>query len=150
MSYDELVAAATVGVSRRPVQISGLAGPAAEHAGVLDQDDPAAAVLDAAALLATARRAGVMPRAGVRSPAPAGADTVQELPMLAGQLLAQVLSDPLLLAGLLTAAGDAGYRAPAPLLPALLDAAVKHAALRPAVAAVLGERGRWLARHRAD
>ncbi len=58
--------------------------------------------------------------------------------------------DKELLADLLKAAGDAGYVASAPLLPDLLDAAVRTTALRPVVAAVLGVRGRWLAGHRTD
>ena len=40
--------------------------------------------------------------------------------------------------------------ASAPLLPDLLDAAVRTIALRPAVIAVLGVRGRWLAEQRPD
>jgi len=150
VSYDELVAAATVGVSRRPVHIAGLAGPAADYAGVVDLGDPAAGLLDAAALLASARRAAAQPTPGVACPEPAGPDTVPELPAGAGEVLTQVLPDTALLADLLAAAADAGYRAPAPLLVTLLDAAVKNVAVRPAVAAVLGTRGRWLARHRAD
>lgn len=149
VSYDDLVAAATIGLSRRPIPITGLAGPAARHAGLLDRDDPAAAALDAAALLITSRRAGARPAAGVTCPSPATADTAPELPARAGDALARVRTDPALLADLLTAAASAGYRAPAPMLPVLLDAAVKHADLRPAVAAVLGNRGRWLAAHRA-
>jgi len=58
--------------------------------------------------------------------------------------------DAPLLAGLLMIAAARGYRAPAPLLPALLDAAVREPALRSPVRAVLGERGRWLAGHRED
>ena len=73
------------------------------------------------------------------------------LRQLGGQAAAGfAAADSELLAGLLTAASEAGYLAPAPLLPDLLDAAVRTAALRPAVAAVLGERGRWLAGHRPD
>jgi Family of unknown function (DUF5691) len=150
VSYDELVAAATVGVSRRPVHIAGLTGAAAAYAGVVDQGDAAAGLLDAAALLASAWRAGVQPASGVACREPAGPDAVPELPARAGEALAQVVPDTALLADLLTAAADAGYRAPAPLLVTLLDAAAKNAAVRPAVAAVLGTRGRWLARHRAD
>ena len=80
MSYADLVAAATVGVSRRPVRVTGLAGPAGAHAAVLDRDDPAVAVLDAAALLVSVQRAGVLPTAGVTAPAPADPDTAAELP----------------------------------------------------------------------
>jgi hypothetical protein len=150
LSYDELVAAATVGVSRRTVHVTGLVGLAAGYAGVVDLGDPAAALLDAAALLASARRAGVQPAPAIACPGPAGADPVPEFSVRAGEVLAQVLPDTTLLADLLAAAADAGYRAPAPLLVALLDVAAKNAAVRPAVAAVLGARGRWLARHRAD
>ena len=151
MSYADLVAAATVGVSRRPVFVTGLAGPAAAHSAVLDRDDPAVALLDAAALLVSTDRAGALPTEGVTPPAPAGPDTVPELPAAAAQVLEQaVVVEPALLADLLTAAAASGYRAPPPTLPDLLDAAVKNPAARQAVAAVLGARGRWLARHRPD
>jgi hypothetical protein len=151
MSYPDLVATATVGVARRPVQVTELAGPAAEHAGVLDREDPAIAVLDAAALLVTARRAGVRPATGLVCPAPAGRDTAPELPARAAEVLATAgVADLDLLADLLAAAAASGYLAPAPMLPALLDAAAKYPAVREAVAGVLGARGRWLAGHRAD
>jgi hypothetical protein len=151
MSYADLVAAATVGVGRRPELVTSLAGPAAAHAGVLSAADPAASVLDAAALLTVARRAGWQPETGVSYPGPAAADGALELPPRAAALLGRTAeADAGVLTDLLTAAGTAGYRAPAPLLPALLDAAVRDRTLRPAVADVLGQRGRWLAAHRAD
>jgi hypothetical protein len=151
LSYDDLVAVATVGVARRPELVTGLAGPAAAYAHVLSRADPAASVLDAAALLTVARRAGWPPVPGVRRPEPAAADAAPELSPRAARLLGQAReADAGLLADLLTAAAAAGYRAPAPLLPDLLDAATSDRALRPAVAGVLGQRGRWLAAHRAD
>ena len=151
MSYADLVAVATVGVSRRPVPLTGLAGPAAAHAGLLDREDPAVAVLDAAALLVSTHRAGVLPAEGLTPPAPADPDTAPEVPQRAAIALAVAgAADPALLADLLAAAATSGYLAPAPLLPSLLDAAVKDRAARPAVIAVLGARGRWLAAHRAD
>lgn len=151
VSYDDLVTVATVGVSRRPLPITGLAGAAAAHVGVLDRDDPAAAVLDAAALLAAGRRAGALPVSGITCPAPAPVDPAPELSPRAAKVLDRALgAGPALLADLLIAAGERGYRAPAPLLPSLLDAAVRDARLRPAVAGVLGARGRWLAAHRPD
>lgn len=150
-SFEDLVTAATVGLSRRPMEITALAGAAVGHEGVLDAADPAAALLDAAALYTVASRAGVRPAADVASPAPAEQETAPELPTRAANLLLQAAApDQALLADLLTAAGQAGYRLPAPLLPALLDAAVRSKALRPAVASVLGARGRWLAAYRPD
>ena len=68
VSYDDLVAAATVGLSHRPLHVTGLSGAAAGHAGVLDPGDQAAALLDAAALMVAARRAGVRPATGCRLP----------------------------------------------------------------------------------
>jgi hypothetical protein len=151
VSYDDLVTVATVGVSRRPLPITGLTGVAAAHAGVLDRDDAAATVLDAAALLAAARRAGALPVSGIARPAPAPVDQAPELSPRAAKVLDRARGgDPALLADLLAAASEHGYRAPAPLLPSLLDAAVRDACLRPPVAAVLGARGRWLAAHRPD
>jgi hypothetical protein len=151
MSYDDLVSAAAVGLSRRQWHVTGLAGPAAEHTGLLDGDDPAAALLDAAALMVTARWAGARPASGITCPAPAATDTAPELPARAADLLERIrVLEPGLLADLLRAAGDVGYRVPAPALPVLLDAAVKDPVLRPAVAEVLGGRGRWLAAHRSD
>jgi uncharacterized protein DUF5691 len=149
LSYEDLVAAATVGLGHSRLRVTGLPGPAASHAGVLDPGDPAAALLDAAALMTTARRAGVRPAVAQAPTGPVPADTRPELSARAADLLGRARgSDPALLADLLTLAARNGYRAPAPLLPALLDAAVKDYTLRPPVAAVLGARGRWLARHR--
>jgi hypothetical protein len=148
LTYEDLVAAATVGLSHRPLQITGLSGAADEHAGLLDPGDEAAALLDAAALLVTARRAGVRPVPGpARLPAAAD-DTAPELSSRAAGLLRE--AGPALLGDLLGLAAGHGYRAPAPLLPVLLDAAVRDRGLTTAVAGVLGARGRWLAGHRAD
>jgi hypothetical protein len=148
VTYDDLVTAATVGLSHSPLQVTALAGVAAEHAAVLDSADQAGALLDAAALLTAARRAGVLPVAGITPLPAAAADAAAELPAGAARLLRG--GSPELLADLLAEAASGGYRAPAPLLPALLDAAAKDSSLRPAVAAMLGARGRWLAQHRPD
>jgi hypothetical protein len=148
-SYDDLVVAATVGLSRRPLPVTAADNGATSNSAAVSQD-PADVLLDAAALHAVARRAGMLPARGVSAPPPMAADAAPELPPRAAQALRQATSDPDLLADLLLAAADAGYRAPAPLLPLLLDAAARTVALRPAVNATLGTRGRWLAAHRAE
>jgi hypothetical protein len=151
LEYEDLVTAATVGLARRPLQISGLAGPAGERAGLLDRDDPAAALLEAAALMAGARRAGVRLSGGISVPVPPAVDDAPELPGRAVEALERLRpASPTVTGDLLGAAARAGYLAPAPLLPAWLDAAVRDAGLRPAVAGVLGARGRWLAARRPD
>ena len=152
--YDDLVTAATVGITRKPVAVTGLGGPAAGYDSVLDAGDPAAALLDAAALLTVARRAGIQPRRGVTVPAPP-ADSAPALPGRAAAVLLELcwpvsysLADNAdLLASLLSAAADAGYVATGQLLAGLLDAATDDPALRPAAARVLGVRGRWLAQY---
>ena len=162
-SFDDLVTAATVGLSRKPFAVTELDGPAAAVAGALDTRDPATALLDAAALMTVARRAGFRPERGIVGSAATPASPAEEAPelspraerslrQLGGAQLAPgfAAGDKELLADLLTAAGEAGYVASAPLLPDLLDASVRTTALRPVVAAVLGVRGRWLAGHRTD
>jgi hypothetical protein len=151
VSYDDLVAAATVGLSHSPLPVTTLAGAAAGHEAVLAKDDQAAALLDAAALMTAARRAGVLPAAGVAVPPAAATDAAAaaELPAGAARLIRR-LGSPQLLADLLTEAASRGYRAPAPLLPFLLDLAARDKALRRAVAGVLGTRGHWLAQYRPD
>ena len=172
LSFDDLVAVAALGVSRKGFAAPELDGPAAGYAGVLDAGDPAAALLDAAALLTVAGRAGMLPPRGIRDDgrdgpprgsageAAAGASRQRELSARGARLLARLggLNRPpgsvgkgqALLADLLIAMCQAGYVLPAPLLPDLLDTASRAAALRPLVAAVLGPRGVWLTGHRAD
>lgn len=161
LSYDDLVAAATVGIARRPIAVTGLGGPGIGYDAVLDADDPAAALLDAAALLTVARRAGVQPRRGVTVPAPP-ADSAPALSARAVEALRQLCwpsgywsrSSPLpegeLLAELLTAAADAGYLATGPFLTDLLEVSIASPAVRPAITRMLGARGRWLAWYRPE
>ena len=183
VSFDDLVTVAALGVSRKGFAAAELDGPAAGYAGVLDPGDPAAALLDAAALLTVAGRAGVPPRAwrgdahdeppdgaaeggqsgaaaaiaGGRSAragrerelSPRGGRLLARLGGLAGQRVSAAKGTELL-GDLLAAMRDAGSVLPAPMLPDLLDIAVRTAALRPLIASVLGPRGVWLAGHRPD
>lgn len=161
VTFDDLVAVATLGVSRKGFAAADLDGPAAGYVGVLDTRDPAAALLDAAALLTVAARAGVQlqrdtaPRAAVA----VTANGERELSARGSQVLARIGMDRLLgpvahrtglLGDLLTAMREAGFVLPAPLLPNALDIALRAPELKPTVASVLGTRGRWLAAHRAD
>ena len=150
-TYTDLVTAVTIGLNQRPLPVTALACRAGAHAAVLGTGDPAGLVLDAAALLTAARRAGLHARP---TPLPGAAppDLAPELSPVASSVVASDVcgDNPALLADLLGAAAAAGFRAAAPVLPALLDAAVRNRSLQPAVRAVLGERGRWLAAQRAD
>jgi len=146
-----VVAAATVGLAQRPLSITELPGPAAAHAHVLP-DEPATALLAAAALLDAASRAGGLVPRPVPLPAAAPDDPAPELSPGAADVLRDVLAggDREVLADLLGLAGRAGVRLPPPDLPAVLAAATAHRALREPVAAVLGARGRWLAAQHPD
>ncbi|MGW4230935.1 DUF5691 domain-containing protein [Streptomyces sp. NPDC004980] len=149
--WEELVTSALLGTDRRPLRRTPGAGPA----------DGSAALLDAAALHTVRRRAALLPAAGAPAPEPAPADPRPPLPVAARHRLAQLLADRSTPSGggrrgtapdltelipqWLAAAGARGFRAPAELLPALLDAARARTDLRPHALAFAGPRGLWLA-----
>lgn len=149
--WEELVTSALLGIDRRPLRRMPGAGPV----------DGPAALLDAAALHTVRRRAALLPAAGAPAPEPAPVDTRPPLPAAARHRLAQLLADRSTPSGggrrgtapdltelipqWLASAGARGFRAPAELLPALLDAARARTDLRPHALAFAGPRGLWLA-----
>jgi hypothetical protein len=117
--------------------------------------DPAGALLDHAALLTVARRAGRQ-AGSAAPPEPAAADPRPAVSPAAGRRLARILSgeNAELLHEWLYAVVDRGLRPPPQYLPALLDRARRVAAtnpdpdearLRGLVAAAGGPRAAWLA-----
>ncbi|MFB6810196.1 DUF5691 domain-containing protein [Streptomyces sp. NPDC056387] len=145
--WEELVGAALLGTGR-------------------SQGSPAA-LLDAAAVQTVRRRAGLRPAEAGPRPDPAPVDPRPEPPEPARRRLAQLLAGRTgagsgggrrgaapdlteLLPQWLAAAGRHGYRAPAALLPALLDAARARTDLRAQALALAGVRGLWLARLNPD
>jgi Family of unknown function (DUF5691) len=126
----------------------------------------AEALLDAAAAQALRRRAGVPLVEGAQAPAPAPVDDAATVgPAAAARADALLAWDraprettPVrdaagrleLLAEWLAAAGAAGRRLPAELVPALLDAGRRHRTLRPLIAPVAGPLAGWLAAQRPD
>ncbi|MGP3688016.1 DUF5691 domain-containing protein [Streptomyces sp. IBSNAI002] len=149
--WEELVAAALLGTGRRRG-----GGPAGSPQ----------ALLDAAAVHTVRRRAGLRPAEAGPLPDPATRDPRPVPPAAARQRLAQLLAGRTgagsggrrgaapdlteLLPQWLAAAGRHGYRSPAALVPALLDAARARTDLRPQALALAGARGRWLARLNPD
>lgn len=148
-TWEELVTSALLGTDRRPLRPTGgtAGGPAA--------------LLDAAAVHTVRRRAGLRPAVGAALPAPAPDDPRPALPAAARDRLAQLLADRSappgggrrgtapdlteLIPQWLALAGARGFRPPAELLPALLDAARARTDLRPLALAFAGPRGLWLA-----
>ena len=133
--WEDLLSAALLGTDRRtPPGADGRA-------------DAATALLDAAAVATVRRRAGLRPATAAQRPVPAAADPRPPLPPAAARRLALLLNDRAggasgggrrgtapnlaeLLPQWLAAANAYGYRAPASLLPALLDAGRARTDLR--------------------
>ncbi|MEU6057602.1 DUF5691 domain-containing protein [Streptomyces sp. NPDC047097] len=166
-AWEELVTTALLGTDRRI--------PRRVHTGSPGQSRPPgptsgpAALLDEAAVHTVRRRAGLRPAPlAAALPEPAPHDPRPEPPGAACRRLASLLADRTapgaaaggrrgsapdlteLLPQWLAAARAHGYRAPAPLLPALLDAARARTDLRPAALAFAGPLGLWLARLNPD
>lgn len=151
--WEELVTSALLGTDRRT--------PPAEL--MAPGRDAPVALLDAAALHTVRRRAGLLPARAAGRPEPAPHDGRGPLPEAAGRRLTQLLADRSVPSGgsgrrgtapdltellpqWLAAANEREYRAPAAVLPALLDAARARTDLRPQALRFAGPRGLWLAR----
>ena len=148
--------AALVGTARRPVPPLPDLGPARVHPRPVEARREEA-LLDAAALGGATLRAG---RRLEHSEPPGAApdDRRPAAPRRAVQLLELVMTQPPagaaqrtgLMVHWLRAADDAGCRVPHALLPTLLALATGSRELRRPTAAVLDERGQWLAGLRAE
>ena len=146
-TWQDLVTASLIGTERSavpPVAVPGVPTPADAPA------DPAAMLLDHAALLTVARRGGRPPEQAEPLPV-AEPDPAPAVSPAAGRRLARILGGehPDLLAEWLSAAVTSGLRVPAHLLPALLDRARRVSPadpeLRRLAAEAGGSRARWLA-----
>ncbi|MBX0331090.1 hypothetical protein K2Z83_25905 [Oscillochloris sp. ZM17-4] len=147
--WADLVATALLGTERRAPALPVAGGALGDLLGRLAPgDDPAGALLGAAAAVALYRRAGWLPPASAAQPfPPAPPDDLPPCSARAGAHLAQMLAGTYAAAlpEWLAALASAGRAAPASLLPALLDHGRNHEDLRPVIVAALGARGRWLA-----
>ena len=142
-SWDELVSAALVGLDRRPF-VPDPAIPAGT--------DPAQALLRQAMLVTIPALTGAQPAQYEGPlPEPAPADDRPLIPRAAQLRLRAVLDVyPKYLAEWLVAVQASGRRLPLNALPGLLEAGRGNVSVRAALAKVLGDRGRWLARQNAD
>lgn len=137
-TWEDLVSAALLGTRRRRVDPAGL--PVAVRS--LVSGEPEEALLTAAAVLATYRRAGHVPaRPDARLPV-AARDERPLVPSTARRRLLRIPAE--LLGEWLHAVHAKGMRVPPEHLPALAEAARTRPALRPPLAAVAGPAGSWL------
>ena len=146
-TWHDLVTASLIGTERSVVPAPAIPGLPATEDGT---GDPAAVLLDRAALLTAARRAGRRPDRAEPLPV-CEPDPRPAVSPAASRRLARMLADAdaALLIEWLTAVVARGLRPAAQHLPALLDQArrlrSKHAALADLVAQAGGPRARWLA-----
>jgi hypothetical protein len=157
MTWNDHVTTALLGTRRRPVpalELPFLAAAVDGTEAVVGWDgagDPAGRLLEQAAVLAVARRAGQLP--GRAEPiAVAPAETAPVVPGAAAVRLARMLrgDHARALPEWLAAAERGGYRVPARLLPELLERGRGDRALRPYIARTTGRRGLWLALQNPD
>ncbi|MEU8954027.1 DUF5691 domain-containing protein [Streptomyces sp. NPDC048518] len=193
-TWDDLVTAALLGTDRRPLppginppdthgtppppepnapgehhthgEPSTPHAPHALHPPHIPLKEPPATLLDAAAVQAVRRRAGLRPVPAATRPEPAAEDPRPPLPPEARRRLATLLTDQPgtpgggrrgaapdlveLLPQWLALANSRGYGAPPELLPALLNAARGRTDLRPQALTFAGPRALWLARLNPD
>ncbi len=152
-TWQDLVTASLLGTERAGLPRSGVSGlpiPAGAGPGTPVPDDPAALLLDRAALLTVARRGG-RPAGHAEPPPVAEPDPAPAVSPAAGRRLARMIGGehPDLLAEWLAAAVARDRRVPAHLLPPLLDRARRVSPsdpeLRRLSAQAGGSRARWLA-----
>ena len=150
MAWRELVTCALLGTERQAPSVTGDEDALGQVLGRLDEGDREGTLLRAAGVMALWRRAGQQLADDPQSPPPpCEPDAVPTCGRLARQHLALLLQGQAseLLPEWLEVLGATGRRVPEEWLPALLDVGAKQTALRPALLPVLGQRGRWLARH---
>jgi len=145
-----LVRAVLLGTDREPVAPDELPEPIRNR--LPSTDEPTRLLLDAAALLAGQRKAGIQPATGIKPVDPAPVDPRPLVSPDAARRLARLLNGEraALLPEWLALAANRGQRVPPERLPALATAAANRTALRMAVRAAAGPRGPWLAAHTAE
>ena len=141
-----LVTVAVLGTDRRPLPVAR-AGWGATSSSPTSMADPAVELLDRAAGVATARRAGRRPAPAVPMTDPAPDDPRPPCPPTAANQLARMLGGQhdVLLPEWFARCRLAGFQLPHHLLPALLLRGRRNPAFDIAVRAVAGGRATWLA-----
>jgi hypothetical protein len=152
--WEQLLSSAVLGVERRafvPPPAEGALGDLLEQ--LPSTSDPEGALLGAAAMFALVQQVGR--RAALDNTPPQVACEPDELPACsppAARHLATMLSGThrALLPEWLAALSSVGLRAPAALLPDLLELGRTQADMRVAILPALDRRGRWLAAQNPD
>lgn len=146
--WNALVAGALLGTERQVPVLPQTTGAIGGVLNSLSSENPAADALSAAAALSLYRRAGWLPSQAGNAPLTvAEAEALPACSSVAGARLDLMLrgTHREVLPEWLALAARAAKRVPPEHLPALLELGRTQRELRPAILAVLGKRGRWLA-----
>lgn len=153
--WEELLSAALLGTARRPFELPPAGGPLGDLLAGIDPQEPEAALLSAAAATALFRMAGQLPANAGEPLPPAPPEASPVASEQAGRCLQLIpeyppeMRQPLLQEWLNTLAAR-GRLVPPAYLPTLLNYAMVESAAQSRLPAVIGERGRWLARLNPD
>lgn len=149
---DNLLKVAVAGTARAGVRSELPTAPIDRAVAQLDTHAVELRLLLVAGAHAIRRRAGVLPVVQPDSPVIAEDETrsvaSERIALLLGELLSGHVAD--LLPQALGRLHEAQLLIPPALLPNALDAGTRNRAIRRALLAVIGQRGRWLARQNND
>ena len=154
-AMDALTQVALAGTARAAGRSVETGTPVDELLARLPDGAPERRLLLAAGALAIYRQAGRIPRSDVAAPEPAPEERLPACSPGAARLIGELLGgqhaelrpEVDVLPEALERLRRAGQCLPPALLPAALQLGTRGAKLRPALLPVIGERGRWLARH---
>ncbi len=145
--WAQLVTTAVLGTDRRPLPLATPGWEPLATAATAAAADPGVELLDRAASVATARRAGVQPNPAPPRIEPAPADVRARCPAEATSLLGRLLrgEHDVLLPEWFALCELAGVQVPSHLIPALLLRGRRNPAFNVVVRRVIGARAAWLA-----
>ena len=151
--WNDILAAAIIGVERRPFQLPHGEGALGVLLARIDPTDREGALLAAAGMVALYRQGGRLPLAVATPDVPASPpDERPACGSRAAQRLATLLdgNQRALLPEWLAALDAVGRRVTESMLPDLLELGRRQSNLRDAILPVLGRRGHWLAAQNPD
>jgi Family of unknown function (DUF5691) len=150
--WNEIINTALLGTEKKPVAVAALPMPLQEAAAIITEQpatDKEEQFLQLAAVSFNFRQSGIKPLHEATLSFPeAEAESRRYCSIRAAQVLKDILAEdtPPLLAFWLDHCTAAQQLVSPDLVPTLLNRAVNHKAMQPAVTAVCGRRGEWLSR----
>lgn len=151
--WQDIISVALVGTARQTLRIPVADGRLGQVLAQIDTSNPEPALLITAATLALHQQVGRLPeRRSTNFVQPCPLDAQSNCSPAITRFLLRMLAGeyPLVLPEWLARVAEAGQCIPAPYLPDVLNWGRQQTGLRPAITAVLGTRGHWLAAQNPD